>query len=77
MPRAKTAKNPKNGNGKTVATQATMAPSGSGSQVDLEALIRQRAYELSEQRGFEPGREQEDWFTAEQQVRARHAVSGA
>lgn len=77
MPRAKTSKAPKNGNGKTVATQATMAPSGNGSQVDLEALIRQRAYELSEQRGFEPGREQEDWFTAEQQVRAKHAVAGA
>ena len=77
MPRAKTVKNPKNGNGtKSVAAQAAVAPNGNGS-VDVEQMIRQRAYELSEQRGFEPGREQEDWFTAEQQVRAKHAVAGA
>ncbi len=74
MPRAKTSKAPKNGNG---TKAAVAAPSGNGSQADLENLIRQRAYELSEQRGFEPGREQDDWFTAEQQVRAKHAGQGA
>lgn len=77
MPRAKTSKTPKNGNGTKNVTAAVVAVGGNGSPMDMEQLIRQRAYELSEQRGFEPGREQEDWFTAEQQVRAKHAGQGA
>jgi Protein of unknown function (DUF2934) len=34
-------------------------------------LIRDRAYELYEQRGRENGREQQDWFKAEHEMRVR------
>ena len=40
--------------------------------IDLEAKIRQRAYELYEERGCMPGQEIEDWFRAEREVLARH-----
>jgi hypothetical protein len=38
---------------------------------DLESKIRQRAYELYEERGKTIGLDQEDWFRAEIEVRAR------
>jgi hypothetical protein len=41
------------------------------SPADLEVEIRLRAYELYQQRGGAPGREAQDWFSAEQEVRAR------
>ena len=80
MARAKTSKTLKNGNGKTAAVQTTVAPSGNSFSADLEPLIRQRAYELYEERGCTPGHEEDDWFVAERQVRAKqakHAVAGA
>jgi DUF2934 family protein len=40
--------------------------------INLESEIRRRAYEISEQRGFEPGHEDQDWLTAEQEVMARY-----
>jgi hypothetical protein len=40
--------------------------------IDLEAQIRQRAYELYEERGCTPGQETEDWFRAEREVLARN-----
>jgi len=39
---------------------------------DLETQIRQRAYELYEERGRTPGQETEDWFRAEREVLARN-----
>lgn len=33
--------------------------------------VRQRAYELYEERGGQPGNDAEDWFRAEQEVRSR------
>jgi len=39
--------------------------------IDLEAQIRERAYQLYEQRGCTPGNENEDWFRAEREVIAR------
>lgn len=39
--------------------------------IDLEAQIRQRAFELYQERGSEPGHETEDWVRAEQEVLAR------
>lgn len=30
--------------------------------------IRERAYELYEARGREPGRDEQDWFRAEQEI---------
>jgi len=39
-------------------------------QIDLEALIRQRAYELYQERGCTPGQQDDDWLRAEQEIRA-------
>jgi Protein of unknown function (DUF2934) len=38
---------------------------------DLHAKIRQRAYELYEERGRTPGGEHQDWLQAEHEVLAR------
>jgi hypothetical protein len=38
---------------------------------DVEGEIRQRAYELYVQRGFEPGHEDEDWLLAEREILGR------
>jgi hypothetical protein len=62
---------------KTGKNLLRMPDSGNGnasqySPADLEVEIRLRAYELYEQRGCEPGQEEQDWFAAEQQVLARH-----
>jgi len=47
------------------------ATSSSPTPIDLEAQIRQRAYELYEERGCTPGNENDDWFQAEREVLAR------
>lgn len=39
---------------------------------DLEPQIRQRAYELFEQRGYTHGYAEQDWFNAEREILARH-----
>jgi|KBSMisStaDraftv2_1062788.scaffolds.fasta_scaffold01899_15 hypothetical protein len=48
--------------------------SGNGSAVDIQAEIRQRAYELYQERGYVSGFEQEDWITAEREVLSRHSL---
>ena len=40
--------------------------------INLDEEIRRRAYELSEQRGFVPGHETEDWLVAEHEILARY-----
>jgi len=40
------------------------------SPVDLEARIRERAYQLYQERGSAPGLENEDWFKAEREILA-------
>ena len=40
--------------------------------INMEDEIRRRAYELYEQRGYLPGHDYEDWFTAEREVLARY-----
>src|SRR5258708_25168071 len=45
--------------------------------MNLEDEIRRRAYELSKQRGFEAGRETEDWLTAEREVLQRYRQQSA
>jgi hypothetical protein len=47
------------------------APAGNSSPANLDEVIRQRAYELYKERGSTPGHENEDWFRAEQEVKAR------
>jgi hypothetical protein len=70
------AKSPRNGNTRsTNAATATAVTNPvakqNGSQTDLEAEIRRRAYELYAQRGYTPGHENEDWFVAEREILAR------
>jgi hypothetical protein len=43
--------------------RATMQPA-----VPSQAKIRERAYELYESRGCEPGQDEQDWFRAEQEM---------
>lgn len=54
-----------------------MPDSGNGSIVyapaDLESEIRLRAYELFERRGYVDGQAEQDWFTAEREIRSRYA----
>jgi hypothetical protein len=40
--------------------------------INLDDEIRRLAYLLSEQRGFEPGHETEDWLNAEREVLGRY-----
>jgi hypothetical protein len=47
------------------------AISVNSSIIDVEAKIRQRAYELYEERGYTPGFDQEDWLRAEREVAGR------
>ena len=47
------------------------APASNPTPINLEAQIRERAYEIYEQRGCTPGNENEDWFRAEREVLAR------
>lgn len=79
MPKAKT---PRTG---TTTTRTTLTPKfrapevakpevRTDGSVDLHAEIQRRAYELYEKRGYVPGFEQQDWITAEQEVRARHSL---
>ena len=42
--------------------------------INLDEEIRRRAYELWEQRGHEPGHENEHWLIAEQEIAARYNV---
>ena len=49
-------------------TSPVSAPS-----VDLAAQIRERAYQLYQERGSAPGRENEDWFKAEREILARQS----
>lgn len=44
---------------------------GNSSQLDLDSEIRQRAYELYQERGGTPGHEHADWLTAEREVLSR------
>lgn len=45
--------------------------------INVEEEIRRRAYELSEQRGFVPGHESDDWFLAEEEIMARYRQHSA
>ncbi len=53
------------------AASPNSSPSINPTPIDLEAQIRQRAYELYEERGCIDGYENEDWLQAEHEVRSR------
>ena len=42
--------------------------------INLEEEIRRRAYEIYEQRGCTPGRENDDWLVAEREILTRYSV---
>lgn len=50
------------------------AISGNSATSDVEAKIRQRAYELYAERGYTPGFDEEDWLKAEREVLNRSGV---
>ena len=46
-------------------------------EFELEAQIRQRAYELYEARGRENGHEEEDWLRAEEEITGKKSRNAA
>ncbi|MGA9968284.1 MAG: DUF2934 domain-containing protein [Terriglobales bacterium] len=77
MAKAKTPRTPKATNNQVI----TMPEAGSipllrknapanSSSADLEAKIRERAYQLYVERGSTPGHENEDWLRAEREILA-------
>jgi DUF2934 family protein len=78
MARAKTPRTTKPQTEKKVLQMRDSNPQGNGANgsadsADLQSEIRQRAYELYKERGFADGYHEQDWLTAEREVRARHA----
>jgi len=66
----------------STATASNPASSGTpdsfiATQIDLETQIRQRAYQLYEERGCTPGQQDEDWIRAEQEIRAHYGRHNA
>ncbi|HEU4630726.1 MAG TPA: DUF2934 domain-containing protein [Gemmatimonadaceae bacterium] len=56
--------------------EATGGEGMPGPDTDLdEDEVRRRAYELYQARGGEPGREFDDWYAAEQELRQRRAAA--
>jgi len=89
MAKPRTPRNSK-GNGNAVRTvpeistatrskTASPGPSASfiATQIDLETQIRQRAYQLYEERGCTPGQQDDDWLRAEQELRAHFGQHNA
>ncbi len=62
QPKARVVVDPKDSTGK-VATMPNTVP--------LEDRIRERAYELYQSRGREPGQDGPDWFRAEREILKR------
>ena len=56
---------------RVVKPQNAMAPTAT----QIQAWIAEAAYYRAERRGFEPGRETEDWLAAEAEVLARVQAS--
>jgi Protein of unknown function (DUF2934) len=79
MPRAKTPRNNPTLNKQVIPMpEATTVPAirknggaTAPTPIDLEVQIRQRAYELYEERGCTHGQDADDWFRAEREVLAR------
>jgi hypothetical protein len=71
MPRAKTPRTPKAKPDNNVLRMPENGGNGASTHADLESEIRDRAYEIYEQRGYTNGRADQDWFEAEQEILAR------
>ena len=59
QPQPKTGSDPRSSTARASTMQAT---------VPSQDRIRERAYELYESRGREPGQDEQDWFCAEQEI---------
>jgi hypothetical protein len=72
-------KNPTREDVNQAAAQTTLAPKSDEPTVliPIEQQIRQRAYELYEQRGRTDGHDLEDWLQAECEIKATHANAAA
>lgn len=46
-------------------------------KMNLEGQVRQRAYELYEERGRRDGHQMEDWIQAEEEVRDKYGLGKA
>jgi hypothetical protein len=57
----------------TIATARNAVIEGNAT-LDLDA-VRQRAYELYEERGGQHGLHEDDWYRAEQEIRARKSIN--
>jgi len=73
MAKAKTTRTTPTPNSNVTSISSAVAPESKRKQLvaDVEGEIRQRAYQLYEQRGFAPGNENEDWLMAEREILAR------
>lgn len=80
MARARTTRNNSNPSKTAAAASAiTLVPETKRNvtPINVEEEIRRRAYELYEQRGCAPGRDDEDWLMAEREVLARYQQQSA
>jgi hypothetical protein len=74
MPKEPKDKRPRIASSRSTKKAADSAPAEEKATItfpNLEEMIRNRAYEFYEQRGREPGWDQDDWFRAEAEVRAQ------
>ncbi|MBV9086991.1 MAG: DUF2934 domain-containing protein [Acidobacteriaceae bacterium] len=62
-----------NGNGSGAENEQNTPQSTKRNTGNLEEMIRQRAYELFQQDGFQHGRDQEHWLRAEAELRGKSA----
>ena len=73
-PVATAEQSPENGNVQTL--RASTGSNGGSTAADVifsHHLARRRAYEIWEQRGRQHGRDADDWFRAESEVRGKSA----
>jgi|SRR4030095_4316518 hypothetical protein len=57
----------------TIATSRNAVIEGNA-DIDLDA-VRRRAYELYQERGGQHGLHEDDWYRAEQEIRARKSIN--
>jgi hypothetical protein len=59
---------------KKAASKKKVSAEAAGKTIDNETrykMVAEAAYHLSEQQGFEPGRDMDNWLIAEQQIEAQ------
>ncbi len=75
-----TQQSPENNNAETVQTSGNGSNGSSSSERGIslqvrtaDELVRRRAYELWEQRGRQHGKDADDWYRAESEIRGKSA----